>query len=208
MQKKTITRSELVQTLPRQLSAITFDEFCNGREMFDENEVREIQHNAEMIALPGKHLVWGAAETAAELVRLHSLNDTYLWEWRQCWGEDGEKVRDLTIKIVGGRVSYTLMIGNARAEHEIQHLDIPAAAAKSLERNILVTIRARVSEEEKRQDSAKLYDPQTSVETLIKYMPRDLTIGQFMELMGERTSFNPLEVVDIVAAANVMVGIK
>lgn len=208
MKKKTITRSELVQTLPRQLSAITFDELCDGREVFDDAEAFDLQQKAEAVALPGKTAVWRAVETAAELIRMHSLDQGGPWRWQHRWGVDGEKAKDLTIEIVDGRAKFTLVVGRDNADHELQHLDIPLDVARALDHVILGKVRDAVRTHEERQDRAKLYEPKTSVETLIKYMPRDLTIGQFMELMGERTSFNPLEVVDIVTAANVMVGIK
>lgn len=208
MKKKTITRSELVQTLPRQLSAITFDELCDGREVFDDAEAFDLQQKAEAVALPGKTAVWRAAETAAELIRMHSLDQTGPWFWQHRWGEEGEKAKDLTIEIVEGRAKFTLIVGRDRADHELQHLDIPLDVARALDHVILGKVRDAVRTHEERQDRAKLYEPKTNVETLIKYMPRVLTIGQFTELMGERTSFNPLEVVDIVSAANVMVGIK
>lgn len=202
MAKKIYTRSELVQLLPRQLSAITFEELCGGIDVFTLEEAQNVIRQAESRALPGKVILWGALETAVALVRLNNLkHNEYKWEWS--WSNDTNQMYILKIAFVNGEIVTELLVNQKQAEHELQHLIIDVDAARQMKQKVLVHIRAAVRAEDERVQRTKEYDARgTDVETLIKYMPRDLTIGQFKDLIGDTRIFAPAEVERLVGYAN------
>lgn len=193
-------RSELVQLMPRQLSAIDYMQLVGDRTSFTDDEAAEVRRQAEMIAIPGKVVVWDAVETACSLFAMNNCKHLTL-KRSYTFPEVGLPQFLLSIEIKDARVQFGLSTRenpNGRFDHELQHLAIPEKDARHIANSFLQCTRELIRGEEERVKRMSQYKPWTSVEELIAYMPRDLTVGKFVELIQERKRFSPEEVEGII----------
>jgi hypothetical protein len=193
-------RSELVQLMPRQLSAIDYMQLVGDKADFTDAEAVEVRRQAEMIAIPGKVVVWDAVETACSLFAMNNCKHLTL-KRSYPFPEVGLPQFLLTIEIKDARVEFGLSMRNnpnGRFDHELQHLAIPEKDARHIASSFLHCTRELIRCEEERVQRMQQYKPWTNVEELIAYLPRDLTIGKFMELIQDRKRFTPEEVEGII----------
>lgn len=193
-------RSELVQLMPRQLSAIDYMQLVGDKADFTDNEVIDIRRQAELIAIPGKVVVWDAVETACSLFAMNNCKHLTV-KRSYTFPEVGLPQFLLSIEIKDARVEFGLSTRenpNGRFDHELQHLYIPEKDARHIASNFLHCTRELIRGEEERIKRMSTYKPSTSIEELIAYLPRDLTIGKFMELIQDRKRFTPEEVEGII----------
>ena len=198
-QEKTLDQNELVQLLPRQFSAIDFFQLVGDQQEFTPDQVAHVKRQAELTAIPGKATVWDAVETACGLLAVNNMKHLHFKHTYQ-FPEVGIPKFMLVIKLSDARAEFELSADYAhqRIDHEIQHLAIPPKEARNIAANILHRVRDMVREEEERVKRMANYKPWTSIEELITLMPRDLTIGKFVELIQDRKRFSPEEVEGII----------
>lgn len=201
-ENKVLDQNELVQLLPRQFSAIDFFQLVGDQQTFTTDQVAHVKRQAEKIALPGKVAVWDAVETACGLLAVNNMKHLR-FQRTYNFPVAGLPRYMLTITLTDARPEFELSYNHEhqRIDHEIQHLAIPVKESKTIASSILASVRDMVREEEERLKRMANYKQWTSVEELITYMPRELTIGKFVELIQDRKRFTPEEVEGIIQQA-------
>lgn len=209
MQGTVIDNNELVLLMPRQLSAIDFMQIIGEQSEFTPDQAANVQRQAEALVLPGKVTVWEAAETASALLAVNNMKHLR-FQRSYVFPEVGALQYSLTVTLTDARPTFelTAAVIHQNLAHEIQHLSIPEKEARKIAHNILNSVRDMVRFEDERLARQAQYKPWTSVEELIAHMPRELTVGMFMELIQSRQRFSPAEVEDIIQQAKEIVGAK
>lgn len=196
-----VDRSDLVQRMPHQLSAVDFMELVGDKELFSEADALEIFVAAERIALPGMSKLRDAVEAGASVLRANNLKHVPVEHRSIC--KATKEVIILSNKNGIGTIELLENLGNGifrDKSYALQHYVMDPHSAELVGRHFLAACAAEVRKEEQRIEA----DQQRTVtlDEMIKDLPRKLTIGQLLEIIGNQRVFTAIVAEDIFKKAN------
>jgi hypothetical protein len=194
-------RSDLVQRMPHQLSAVDFMELAGDKETFSEADATKIFIAAERIALPGMSKLRDAVEAGASVMCANNLKHREVDH--RAVNKETKEVLVLRNKNGVGTIELLENLGSGifrDKSYALQHYTLDLDAAELIGRHFLSACAAEIRKEEQRIEAEQ--QRTVTLDEMIKDLPRALTIGQLLEIIGNQRVFTALAAEDVFKKAN------